>query len=103
MPKRSSTGLPRKNWTSKANEELLTFIIQMYVTNAIDYDEVAAKMGNVSAKAVKCQFLKLKGPSAVVKTANFTPVKKGVKRGMERKNESDDEKDGMGKKVKIEI
>jgi hypothetical protein len=85
-----------RKWTSQTNEELLIHIIQLYVPK-IDYEEVAAKMGGVTPKAVKCQYLKLKGPGRGKPTGG----EKSVKRGLDKTEEA--EEDVKPKKMKTEM
>jgi hypothetical protein len=92
--KKAASGSPKKQWTTEANEELLVLIVQMYV-KSINYDEVAAKLGGVTAKAVQMQWLRLKKRG----TEEKEPVagKKGVKRMLTFDNELEE------KKIKIEM
>ena len=50
---------PSKKWTSQTNEE---FLVQLHVPK-IDDNEIAARMGGDTVKAVKCQFHKLEKQS----------------------------------------
>jgi len=84
--KKVESRLPPHKWTPEANAKFLAIIIQMYV-DKIDYDEVAAKMGGVTAKAVKCQFLKVKGP----RKHKTVGSKKKIKDAVNMKEESEDE------------
>jgi hypothetical protein len=92
------TGSPKKQWTTQANEEMLVLIVQMYV-KTINYDEIAAKLGGVTAVAVKQQWLRLKKRG--VEEKGPVAGKKGVKRMLNFDNGLDEELKGK-KKVKIE-
>jgi hypothetical protein len=73
MPK--STRGVRHNWTAEAKEQLFSIIIQMYV-DKVDYEAVAAKIGQgVTPSAVQKQFLKAKGPSREGKLVPKTALK----------------------------
>ena len=56
-------------------------------------------MGGVTAKAVKSQFLKLKGPSRGKSSGDG----RSVKRGLAKTEEFDGEKNVKSKKMKIEM
>jgi hypothetical protein len=92
------SGSPKKQWTTQANEELLVLIVQMYV-KSINYDEVAAKLGGITAIAVKSQWLKLK-KRGTEKEKGTVAGKKG-KRMLNFDNVFDEELEGK-KKIKIE-
>jgi hypothetical protein len=93
VTKKGPSGSPKKQWTTEANEELLVLIAQMYV-KSINYDEVAAKLGGVTAIAVKMQWLKLKKRGTEEKET--VTGKKGVKRMLTFDSELEE------KKIKIE-
>ena len=109
--------MPTNKWTTEANEQLLTLIVQMYVDKTIDYNKVAAHMSaktgnNYTAKAIQCRYLFLKGgkeKSLVQKGIKQDGDEKSVmsfKKGMKRERDFEEGANETGeksKKVKREV
>lgn len=109
--------MPTNKWTTEANEQLLTLIVQMYVEKTIDYDKVAAHMsaktGNsYTAKAIQCRYLLLKGGKEKSRVQNgikqdgdgksVTSIKKEMKRERDLDEGANETGEKM-KKVKREV
>jgi hypothetical protein len=89
MSARKPSALPAKKWTPQANLEFLLAIIKTYNVK-INYAEIAAILGNVSAIAVKSQFNKLRREGRKGKTEKDLSGK-GFE--MDGKEESSDDED----------
>jgi hypothetical protein len=59
MPPRKPSAFPPKKWTPHANLEFLLTVIKTYNVK-INYDEIAAILGDVSGTGLKCQYNKLR-------------------------------------------
>lgn len=66
---------PKKKWTAEAERDLLLLLVQMYVTK-IDYQEVAHRLGGVSAEGLYKHIWRIR------QAANLRVItpSKGVKR-----------------------